>query len=63
MHQDATKSRLDAGRRAGIVGIVCNILLFLIKITTGVLTGSMSIVADAINNLSDAGSSVFVLVG
>ncbi len=63
MHQDAAKSRLDTGRRAGIVGIVCNILLFLIKITTGVLTGSMSIVADAINNLSDAGSSVFVLVG
>ena len=63
MNPDAAKSRLDAGRRAGIVGIICNILLFLIKITTGVLTGSMSIVADAINNLSDAGSSVFVLVG
>ncbi len=63
MNQDASKARLGAGRKAGIVGIVCNILLFIIKITTGILTGSMSIVADAINNLSDAGSSVFVLVG
>ena len=63
MNQDASKARLGVGRKAGIVGIVCNILLFIIKITTGILTGSMSIVADAINNLSDAGSSVFVLVG
>ena len=63
MNQDASKARLGAGRKAGIVGIVCNILLFIIKITTGILTSSMSIVADAINNLSDAGSSVFVLVG
>ena len=63
MQQDTSKARLGAGRRAGIVGIVCNILLFIIKITTGLLSGSVSIVADAINNLSDAGSSIFVLVG
>ncbi|MBS5724214.1 MAG: cation transporter [Clostridiales bacterium] len=63
MQQETSKARLGAGRKAGIVGIVCNILLFIIKITTGLLSGSMSIVADAINNLSDAGSSVFVLVG
>lgn len=63
MQQETSRARLGAGRKAGIVGIVCNILLFIIKITTGLLSGSMSIVADAINNLSDAGSSVFVLVG
>lgn len=63
MNQNASKARLNAGRKAGIVGIICNLLLFTIKITTGIFTGSMSIVADAINNLSDAGSSVFVFVG
>ena len=57
------KQRLRAGKVAGIVGISANILLFIIKITLGILMGSISVVADAINNLSDAGSSVFVLVG
>ena len=63
MDRDASRDRLGAGRRAGIVGILCNLVLFAIKIVTGVLSGSMSIIADAVNNLSDAGSSVFVLVG
>lgn len=55
--------RLNVGRRAGIVGICANILLFALKIGVGVFTGSVSVIADAINNLSDAGSSVFVFVG
>lgn len=55
--------RLRVGRRAGIVGICSNIVLFALKIAVGILTGSVSVVADAVNNLSDAGSSVFVLVG
>ena len=57
------EGRAKAGNLAGIVGICCNILLFLGKFTAGTLTGSMSIAADAFNNLSDAGSSVISLLG
>ena len=55
--------RLEYGIFAGIVGIICNIVLFLIKLTAGFLTSSLSIMADAINNLSDAGSSIVTLAG
>ena len=58
-----TKDRLSQGKIAGGVGIAANIALFIIKVLIGVFTKSISVVADAINNLSDAGSSVFVLVG
>ena len=45
------------------VGIFCNILLFIFKLIVGILSGSVSITADAINNLSDAASSIVTLVG
>lgn len=51
------------GNLSGIVGIICNVLLFAAKFLAGILTGSVSITADAINNLSDASSSVVTLVG
>ena len=51
------------GKFAGIVGIASNFLLFLIKITAGVLFHSISITADAVNNLSDSGSSIVTLIG
>lgn len=51
------------GRMAGITGIVCNIMLSLIKLIAGTLTGSIAIIADAANNLSDAISSVVTLAG
>ena len=51
------------GSLAGIVGIVCNLLLFLGKITAGLLSGSVAIAADGWNNLSDAASSIVTLVG
>ena len=51
------------GKLAGIVGIVCNALLFLGKLVAGLLTGSVSIVADAMNNLSDASSSAVTFWG
>ncbi len=51
------------GRLAGAVGIVCNLLLFAGKLAAGALFGSISITADAFNNLSDASSSVVSLVG
>lgn len=48
---------------AGIVGILVNVLLFLIKLSVGFLTGSVAILADAFNNLSDAASSVITIIG
>ena len=51
------------GILCGIVGIFLNLLLFAGKLTAGLLTGSIAIVADAFNNLSDAGSSVITLLG
>ena len=51
------------GKMAGITGILCNVFLFLGKLIAGLLSGSISIVADAVNNLSDAGSSVVTLAG
>ena len=51
------------GRLSGVVGILLNLLLSGGKFLAGAVTGSISIMADAFNNLSDAGSSVVTLVG
>ncbi len=51
------------GRLCGVVGVVCNILLFGFKLLVGLLCGSVAITADAVNNLSDASSSVISLIG
>ena len=51
------------GRVAGIVGIVCNLILSILKFIVGYLSNSVSITADATNNISDAGSSIVTLVG
>lgn len=56
-------TRTAYGKLAGIVGVVCNAVLFSFKLLAGLLSGSIAIVADAFNNLSDAGSSVVTLVG
>lgn len=53
--------RLAVGRIAGGVGIAVNVVLFAVKLALGLITGSVSVVADAVNNLSDAGSSVLFL--
>ncbi|MBQ6829679.1 MAG: cation transporter [Clostridia bacterium] len=55
--------RCAYGRFAGVVGVVANVLLFAGKVTVGLLGSSLAVVADAFNNLSDAGSSVVTLVG
>ena len=47
----------------GIFGIVCNFFLFITKLIAGILSGSVSITADAFNNLSDMGSSVVTMLG
>lgn len=48
---------------AGFTGIILNLLLFAGKLTLGILAGSVAIIADAFNNISDAGSSVVTLIG
>ena len=50
------------GIMASIVGIVANLLLFVGKLTVGMVSGALSIMADAFNNLSDAGSQIVSLV-
>ena len=50
------------GTMASAVGIVANLLLSLVKLAAGILSGAISITADAVNNLSDAGSQVISLV-
>lgn len=55
--------RSAVGSLSGIVGIVCNALLFVLKLIVGTLSGSVSITADGLNNLSDATSSVVTLAG
>ena len=51
------------GRVAGIVGIVANLFLSIAKFIVGSISNSVSITADATNNISDAGSSIVTLVG
>lgn len=55
--------RQKYGMLCGIVGILLNILLFVGKFIAGTISRSISITADAFNNLSDAGSSVITLIG
>ena len=55
--------RTAYGMLSGIVGIFCNVILFLTKLIVGLVLNSVSVTADAFNNLSDAGSSVISFVG
>lgn len=57
------KTRSAVGKLSGAVGIVCNLALFLAKIIVGTVSGSVSITADAMNNLSDASSAIVTLLG
>ena len=57
------KVRAAIGTLSGLVGIVCNVLLFAFKLLVGTLTGSVSITADAMNNLSDASGSIVTFIG
>lgn len=55
--------RTAYGKLSGTVGIVVNVLLFFAKLIAGVLTGSVSVTADAVNNLADASSAIVSLLG
>lgn len=48
---------------AGILGIICNLVLVVIKLTVGIVVGSIAVMSDGLNNLSDMGSSVVALIG
>ena len=60
---DLPEVRRQYGALSGIVGIFLNLLLFAGKLAAGLLAHSVSITADAFNNLSDAASSVMTLIG
>ena len=60
---DDERLRYTYGRLAGAAGLTANVLLFAAKLAIGALSGSVAILADAFNNLSDAGSSIVTLVG
>jgi cation diffusion facilitator family transporter len=64
-HKDYENPRVRQayGTLCGAVGICLNILLFLGKYFAGTISGSIAIVADSFNNLSDAGSSLITLLG
>lgn len=64
-HNDTKDNLVRAkyGNLGSFVGILCNLLLCVFKITIGSITGSISITADGLNNLSDMGSSVITMVG
>ena len=55
--------RAKYGSLAGNVGITVNIILFIFKIIAGIISGSIAIITDGINNLTDASSSIITLVG
>lgn len=55
--------RAAYGKLSGAVGIILNVFLFAIKLAAGILASSVSIIADAVNNLSDASSSIISLLG
>lgn len=62
-HTETVAVRTAYGILASMVGIFCNVFLFLVKGAIGIVLHSISVTADAFNNLSDAGSSIIGLVG
>lgn len=60
---DDPSVREGYGKFAGIVGIVSNVVLCTAKILVGIIAGSIAIIADGINNLADASSSLITLIG
>ncbi len=60
---DAKKTRSIYGYVCGVMGIFLNLVLFVTKFVIGTISASISITADAFNNLTDAGSSIISLFG
>lgn len=57
------KVRSSYGILASIVGVICNVILFAVKLGIGLIINSISVMADAFNNLSDAASSIISFIG
>lgn len=57
------KVRVKVGYISGIVGIIINSLLFAVKLFVGMISGSVAIMADSFNNLSDASSCIITIIG
>ncbi|MBQ8568026.1 MAG: cation transporter [Oscillospiraceae bacterium] len=55
--------RARYGILGGILGIICNLILFGIKLAAGLLLNSIAVISDAVNNLSDTGSSLVTIIG
>lgn len=62
-HPERAEVREKSGGVAGAVGIATNLILFFIKLAAGLISNSVAVMADAVNNLTDSGSSVIMLVG
>ncbi len=60
---DDYAARQKCGERAGAIGIGVNLILFAVKLAVGVACGAVAVVADALNNLSDAGTSLAMIFG
>ena len=61
-HGDGMETRTQLTFFAGILGILCNLFLFALKLVIGMFAGSVAITSDAFNNLSDAGSSLVAAI-
>lgn len=64
-YTDTTSSQVRSkiGSLSGTVGVICNLVVVAMKMVIGIFTGAFSVVADAMNNLSDAASAVVTLIG
>ncbi len=60
---DVTELRTRTSVLAGVLGIICNLVLFIIKLLVGMAMSSIAIISDAFNNLSDTGTSVVSIIG
>lgn len=60
---ESSDTRTAYGTLCGVMGIIFNIILFAIKLFAGILSGAISVISDAFNNLTDAASSVITLLG
>lgn len=61
--QTNEEARMRLGIVSGRVGLVSNLLLFIIKLIAGTMSGSISIITDGMNNLGDSASSLLTLFG
>ena len=63
MTQTDKQTRARVGFFAGLFGILTNLVAFAVKLAVGLISGSVSVAADAVNSLTDAGSSILTMIG